>query len=262
MLDDGLKNKNVLVTGAAQGIGKATALVFAGYGCNVIATDIKMEGVNKTVEEIKAMGKDALAIEMDVSNADQVKAGVAKAAAAFGDIHVLANCAGISHSSLLKDLTEAEWDKVMDINGKSVFMVTKEIANHMIERGIKGKIVSVSSQASKIGEAGNGVYCCSKAAVNLLTQVFALELAPYDINVNAVSPGYINTEIMQKVFRERGPLEGMTPKQYEDKLLERVPLKRMAEPEEIGEFMAYLASGKAGYITGVSLTIAGGTTLI
>lgn len=262
MLDYGLNGKNVFVTGAAQGIGKATALTFAAYGCNVAIADIKKEGLLKTAEEIKAMGRDALVLEMDVSRSEQVDGCVAAAAAHFGNIHILANCAGITHSCLLKDLPESEWERVININAKSVFLLTKAIANHMIGNGVKGKIISISSQASKLGELGNGVYCCSKTVVNMLTQVFALELAQYGINVNAVCPGYIDTEIMQRVFRERGPIEGMTPKQYEEKLLERVPLRRMAEPEEIGEFIAFLASEKSSYITGVSLTIAGGSTLI
>lgn len=124
-----------------------------------------------------------------------------------------------------------------------------------------GKIVNISSQASKVGEAGNDPYCASKAAVNVLTQVLALELAPYNINVNAVCPGYTDTVIMQQVFEKRGPIEGMSPKEYEENLLSNVPLKRMAKPEEIGELIAFLASDRSNYITGVAITIAGGKVL-
>jgi len=262
MLDYGLEGKNVYVTGAARGIGKATALVFASYGANLILADINKEGVEKTAKEIEAMGRKTLSQKLDVRDFDAIEDCVEKAIETFGEIHVLANCAGISHSCLLNELSLSEWDKVMDINGKSIFAITKAVTNHMIEKGIKGKVISISSQASKLAELGNGVYGCSKVTVNMLTHIFALELAKYGININAICPGYVNTEMMQTVFRERGPIEGMTPEQYEEKLTARVPMGRMAEPEEIGEFMAYLASGKSSYITGMALTIAGGSTHI
>jgi NAD(P)-dependent dehydrogenase (short-subunit alcohol dehydrogenase family) len=162
---------------------------------------------------------------------------------------------------LLVDLKEEVWDRVMDVNAKSVFLVSQAVAKNMIKEKY-GKIINISSQAAKIGEAGNGPYCASKAAVSMLTQVFALELAQYNINVNAICPGYVDTDIMQQVFKIRGPLEGMTPDQYRAYLLSDVPLKRMAHTREIGELVAFMASDLASYITGVSITISGGKTLI
>ncbi len=262
MLSYGLNRKNVFVTGAARGIGKAAALVFASYGANLILADINKSGVEQTAKEIIGMGSKALALQLDLKDTAAIKKCVKKAVDVFSEIHVLANCAGISHSCLLNKLSEKEWDKVMGINAKGVFVITKAVTNHMIKKGIKGKVISIASQASKMPELGNGVYGSSKAVVNMLSHVFALELAEFGINVNSVCPGYVNTEMMQQVFRERGPIEGMTPEQYEEKLTKRVPLGRMAEPEEIGEFLAYLASDKSTYITGMALTIAGGSTLI
>ena len=151
----------------------------------------------------------------------------------------------------------------MNVNLKSIYLLSQKVAKNMITNKVKsGKIVNISSQASKIGEYGNGVYCISKAGVNMLTQVLGLELAEHGISVTAVCPGYVNTEMIQEVFQKRGPLEGMTPKEYEKSLTDLVPLKRLVEPEEIAEFILYLSSDKADYITGVSLTIAGGRTLI
>lgn len=261
-MDYGLNGKTALVTGSAQGIGKAIALTLAQYGCNLAIADIKIEKMEQAKEEIEKLGRKALPLKLDVTDSRQIEECVAEAAAQLDGIDILVNNAGISHSSLLTELSEKDWDMVMNVNAKSMFLVTKAVAKKMIERGRGGKVINISSQASKIGEYGNGVYSCSKALVNMLTQVYALELAQYGINVNAICPGYVNTEIMQKVFRERGPIEGMTPKQYEEKLLERVPLGRMIEPSEIGEFIAFLASNKSGYITGVSYTIAGGSTMI
>jgi NAD(P)-dependent dehydrogenase (short-subunit alcohol dehydrogenase family) len=181
----------------------------------------------------------------------------------FGAIQIMANCAGISTSGLLCDVPEEMWDRVININLKSIFIASTLAARNMITNKVKnGRIVNISSQASKIGELGNGVYCVSKAGVNMMTQVLGLELAEHGIAVSAVCPGYVDTEIMQKVFHERGPLEGMTPAEYEEKLTSMVPMRRMVSPEEVADFMLFLSSDKAGYITGVSLTIAGGKTLI
>ncbi|MEH7486229.1 SDR family NAD(P)-dependent oxidoreductase, partial [Priestia megaterium] len=125
-----------------------------------------------------------------------------------------------------------------------------------------GKIVSISSQASKIGELGNGAYCASKAGVNSLTQVLALELAQYGITVNAVCPGFVDTEMLRDVLQKRSVIEGKAPEEYEMMLTNQVPLGKLALPEEIAEFMLFLSSEKANYITGTSMTIAGGKTLI
>ena len=137
----------------------------------------------------------------------------------------------------------------------------REVSKSMISNNY-GKIVNISSQGAKIGEVGNGAYCCSKAAVSMLTQVLGLELAPHNINVNAICPGPTDTELMQSVFRERAPLAGLTPEAYKAQWVKNVPLNRIARPEEMGEFVAFLVSDKAEYITGVSLTIAGGMTTI
>jgi len=256
-----LKNKVALVTGAAQGIGKAVALVLAKYGANIVAADINTDGIAQVVEKAKLLGRRGLAVRMDVSNKEQVNLAVRKATEEFGQIDILVNCAGMIGSALIVDLKEDIWDKIMDVNAKGVFLVSQAVAKEMIKNSTKGKIVNISSQAAKVGEAGNGPYCVSKAAVSMLTQVLGLELAPYGINVNAICPGYTDTEMMQDVFQKRGPIEGFTPEQYKEKLILDVPLKRMAKPEEIGELVAFLVSDKSEYVTGVAITIAGGKLL-
>lgn len=261
-MDLGLKDKVVLITGSAQGIGKGAAEVFAELKSNLILFDLKEDRLNDTAAMLSKKGVDVLPLVCDVSKEAQIDECIDKAMKRFDKIDVLINCAGITNSSLIYEIPSSEWDRIISINARSVYMMSQRAAKIMIEKKISGSILSVSSQASKIGEYGNGVYCCSKAMVNMFTQVLALELAPFNITVNAVCPGYVDTEIMQRVFVERGPLEGMTAKEYEEHLLKRVPLRRMVTPREIGEFMAYIASDRARYITGTSLTIAGGSTLI
>jgi len=261
-MDFGLKDNVVLITGAAQGIGKATAEVFADLGSTLVLFDINEDVLKQTAKALEKKNVQVLPLVCDVSNEQSIDVCINKIKVNYGRLNVLVNCAGITNSSLLYEIPTSEWDRVMSINAKSVYFLSQRAARIMIDQKISGRIISISSQASKIGEYGNGVYCCSKAMVNMFTQVLALELAQFNITVNAVCPGYVDTEIMQRVFRERGPLEGMTPKEYEEHLLKRVPLNRMVTPREIGEFIAFLASDRARYITGTSLTIAGGSTLI
>lgn len=252
-------NKVAFVTGASQGIGKATALILAKYGAYIVAVDISKE-VEQTAEEIKQLGRECISVITDVTNRERVESAVKTAIKQFDKLDILVNCAGIVSSSLLLGLPEELWDKTIDVNLKGVYLVSQAVSKEMVKRRT-GKIVNISSQASKVGEIGNGAYCASKAGVNALTQVLALELAPYNINVNAVCPGYTDTEIMQKVFEIRGPIEQMTPADYEKDLLSSVPLKRMAKPEEIGELISFLCSDKSNYITGIAVSIAGGKIL-
>lgn len=257
-----LEKKIALVTGAAQGIGRATAIVLGGYGCDLIVTDIQSEKLEKTCEAIKAINRRCIAIVTDVRSTQQIEDSVKKGINKYGRIDILVNCAGIVNASKLVDLSEEIWDKVMTINAKSVFIYTRAVAKHMIEKGIKGKIVNVSSQAAKLGEYGNGAYSCSKAVVSTLTQVFGLELSAYGINVNAICPGPTDTQIMQNVFNERASLVNMTPEEYAKDWVKNVPLGRMAKPEEMGELIAFLCSDKSSYMTAVSTTISGGMTII
>ncbi len=261
-MDLHLESKIALVTGAAQGIGRATALVLAGYGCDVIISDIKEKELRQTASDIEKLGRRCMPIISDVLETKQIEKSVEKAIDKFGHIDILVNAAGIVIASLLVDLSEETWDKVMTINGKSIFIYSRAVARHMINKGIKGRIVNVASMSSKLGEFGNGVYSCSKAVVSTLTQVFGLELAQYGINVNGICPGPTDTQIMQNVFQDRAPLYKMTPEEYKQHWIKSVPLKRMAKPEEMGELIAFLCSDKSSYMTACNHTIAGGMLII
>ncbi len=262
-MDRKFTGKRAIITGAASGMGKALSLKYAENGADIIVIDIDSAGLEKTVLEVKKYGVEVFSIVVDMSKPAEIMDSVKVINTKGFKIDILANCAGISTSKMFIDVEEDEWDRVMNINLKSIFLLSCEVAKMMIRDKVKtGKIVSISSKASKIGELGNGVYCISKAGVNMLTQVLALELAEHGISVNAVCPGYVNTEMMQLVFQKRGPLEGMTPEEYEESLVSKVPMGRMASPEEIASLMIYLSSEESSYITGSSITIAGGKTLI
>jgi NAD(P)-dependent dehydrogenase (short-subunit alcohol dehydrogenase family) len=250
------------LTGAAQGIGKATALVLAGYGCDLVIADIQENKLQDTAKEVEKLGRRCLPLKTDVLSTEQIENSVKKAIDEFGHLDILVNAAGIVIASLLVELPEETWDKVMTLNAKSVFICSRAVAKHMIEKNIKGKIVNVASMSTKLGEFGNGVYSCSKAVVGTLTQVFGLELAPYGINVNSICPGPTDTQIMQNVFNERASLFNMTPEEYRQHWITSVPLKRMAKPEEMGELIAFLCSDKSSYMTACNHTIAGGMLII
>jgi NAD(P)-dependent dehydrogenase (short-subunit alcohol dehydrogenase family) len=252
-----LKNRVAMVTGAAQGIGKATSLILAQYGADIVATDVKEDGLKQTVTEIKTFGRKGMALTMDVSIKSEVAKCVEEALQNFGKIDILVNAAGICPSSMLMDLDEKVWDQVIDVNTKGVFLCSQAVARSMMKNRY-GKIINVSSIASKTGEFGNGAYCVSKAGVSMLTQVQALELAPYNINVNAVCPGFTDTELLHNAFKTRESDGNVSAENYQQTLLEKVPLGRMAQPVEIGELIAFLASDKAAYITGEAVLIAGG----
>ena len=262
MYYEDLKGKHAIVTGAAQGIGKATAKTLAEQGIHLALCDKNERNLAGTVEELKRYPVTVIPLVVDISKSAEVASAVAACVEAFGCIDILMNCAGISIEATIVETTEEIWDKTIDVNLKGVFLCCREVATHMIKNKIPGKIVTVSSQAAKTGEHSFGAYGCSKAGITALTQALSLEVAKYGINVNAVCPGFINTDMLWNEFRYHGPREGMTPEEYKNRLCSDIPLGRMGEPEEIGALMAFLASQASNYITGVSITIAGGTMLI
>ncbi len=257
-----INNSTVLITGAARGIGFAVAKAFAEKNNRLYLIDLNKDLLHDAAERLKRItSEEVLAFPIDISDSIALENVFSHIKNEPADIVV--NCAGISTSNLIKNIPEAEWDKVFAVNTKAVFLISKMAAKQMIDRKIKnGRIINISSQASKIGERGNGAYCASKAAVNMITQVMGLELAEYGITVNAICPGYVRSELLEQVFRERGPIEGMTAEEYEKVLTDKVPVKRLAVPEDVAELVMFLACEKASYMTGISTTLAGGTTLI
>lgn len=255
--------RTAVVTGAARGMGAALALKYAENGADVVLMDLNADGLKDTVAKIERLGGKAIPAPVNVADCAALEQAMAKIEAECGAIHVLGNCAGIALAEKLIDVKEGDWDRVMGVNLKGTWYLSKLVAKNMIKNNVRnGKIVTISSQASKIGEDGNGVYSVSKAGINMLTQVLGLELAPHGISVTAVAPGYVRTDMVVQVFKERGPLLGMTPEAYEKQLCDSVPMGRMATAEEIADLMIFLSSDEASYITGVTITSAGGKTLL
>lgn len=241
-----LKNKTAIVTGGRQGIGCGIVRALAKEGCNIVISDIVEEDCEKVAEEIKKMGAEALVVKCDVSKKEDVDNLIKKTIEKFGKLDILVNNAGIYPFKPFMEMKESDWDKVMNINLKSMFLCSQTAAKEM-KNG--GKIVDISSIASVVGFEGLVHYCASKGGVNGMIRAMALELAPKKINVNAVAPGAIDT-----------PGAASSPEQVKQTIC-AIPWQRMGKPEDIANAVVFLASEKADYITGQVLIVDGGWTL-
>lgn len=238
-----LKDKIAIVTGAGQGIGRGIALRLAEEGSSVVVSDINEENARKTADEI---GKNAIVVTCDVSQKSEVDNLIHKTMEKFGKLDILVNNAGIYPFKPFFELTEEDWDKVLDINLKSMFLTSQAAAKVMKDGA---KIVDISSVASVMGFAGLTHYCASKGGANGFVRALALELAAKKINVNAVAPGAINTP------------GAASPDEQKQQTIAMIPLARMGEPVDIANAVLFLASNEANYITGQVLVVDGGWTI-
>lgn len=246
-----LKNKVALVTGARRGMGRAHALALASQGAKVVVTDIDEGECQTVVDEIKSQGGEALCFKMDVSNKGEVSKVFDEVVKNFGRLDILVNNAGIFFPKPALELSEEEWDKMLDINLKGQFLCAQRAAQEMAKNKW-GRIINISSVASGqvgVGIAGGAHYTASKGGVIGMSETLAVELAPLGINVNAIAPGIIDTPMVQ---------EAQIPKEGMDAMLARVPLKRVARPEEVSAMVVFLASEEASYATGAVFYIDGG----
>jgi len=242
-----LKDKVAIITGGSRGIGYATADAFLREGAKVILTASSKESANKAVARLQEKYPDAViaGISPDLSDLKAVQDAFVIATAQYGCVDILVNNAGVSESTPFMDYTEETFDKVMDLNVKGVFNATRAAAACMIARG-SGVILSTSSMVSISGQPSGFAYPASKFAVNGLTVSLARELGPKGIRVNAVAPGIIETDMMRAV-----------PKEVIDPMIQRIPLRRLGQPEDIANAFVFLASDEASYITGVVLSVDG-----
>jgi NAD(P)-dependent dehydrogenase (short-subunit alcohol dehydrogenase family) len=250
-----LGDRAVLVTGAASGIGRALAEALARRGTPVVLGDIDRAGAEAAAGKIAAHGGRAWAVAADVTRPAAVERMVEAARRDAGPIGGLVNCAGIYPNTAFLEVTAEEWDRVLAVNLRGPFLVTQAVARRMIADGGGGSIVNVSSTASRLARPGIAHYGASKAGLNQLTAVTAVELAPHGIRVNAVLPGVVGTaRVYEAAATERGRAE------HETKLA-RIPLARLAEPEEVVSVVLFLLSPEAAYCTGALFTVDGGFTL-
>lgn len=243
-----LKNKIAIVTGSGRGIGKSIVIELAKEGAKVIVSDIDIKECRNVCDEIKKIGSDAIAVKCDVSKKSDVDAMIKKAIQKFQKIDILINNAGVVLMKPFVEMTEKDWDFVLDINLKGVFLCTNAVAKKMIKQK-GGKIISIASIAGKVGFMNTSAYCASKAGIINLTRELALELSPCNINVNAVAPGVIATKMTEDMLKD---------KKTKEVLLASTPLGRVGQPEEIGKAVVFLASDDSSFITGHTLVVDGG----
>ena len=269
-MEQRLGEKIAIVTGAGQGIGKAVALRLAKEGANVVVADINMQTAEQTAEEIRTLNRRALPYAINVTNVTEIQPIVARAVAEFGRIDILVNAAGVAQTGLFLDLTEQQWDRVVDTNLKGTTFCIQAVGRQMIRQvpeEVKaaghadrsyGKIVNFSSISGRHGRAAQVPYAASKAAIISITQSAALAFAQYNINVNAVCPGVIPTPMWEQIDRDRGRISGLAPGESIKSFIERTPLKRAGSVEDVAGVVAFLCSPDSDYMTGQTLNVDGG----
>ena len=244
-----LANQIAVVTGAGRGIGRAIALKFANEGANVVVVSRTQENSEKVAAEIRALGRQAWAFAVDVADAAAVNAAAEKILAGTGKVDILVNNAGVTRDGLLMRLSDADWDTVLDTNLKGAFLVTKAFSRAMI-KARTGRILNISSVIGLIGNAGQSNYAASKAGLIGFTQSCARELAGRGITVNAIAPGFIETDMTAELNET-----------LKAEILKKIPLGKLGQSEDIAAAALYLASPAARYVTGQVLTVDGGMVM-
>jgi 2-deoxy-D-gluconate 3-dehydrogenase len=246
-----LEGKKALVTGASRGLGREFAVTLAGAGADVALAARNVKGLEETAGAIEKSGREALVCQMDITRPEDIKKAVDDTVSKFGRIDILVNNAGIEGNTPVIDMTAEAWDEVMDVNQRGHVLATRAAGKHMIKQKY-GKIINVASILGLVGSAYNSPYGASKAGLIMFTKTTALEWARYNIQVNALCPGYIMTELNREFFS--GPSA--------HKVLDQIPMRRVAEPEELRGIILLLASDASGFITGAVMVADGGQTIL
>jgi 3-oxoacyl-[acyl-carrier protein] reductase len=241
-----LLGKVGLVTGGAQGIGKAIALLLAKNGADVAISDINLEKAQEAANEIQGLGRRSLAVKANVADFKEVEQMVDTIVVQMGRIDILVNNAGITRDRLILRMTEEDWDAVLDVNLKGTFNCTKAAIRYMSKQK-SGKIVSIASVTGEMGNAGQANYGASKAGVIGFTKTIAREFATRGINVNAIAPGYVQTAMTDAV-----------PDKAKEMLKQMIPMERLGQPEDVAQAVLFLVSERSSYITGQVLNVNGG----
>ncbi len=240
------EGKIALVTGAARGIGQATALKLAKGGADIALCDVQTDWIADTEAKVKALGRRAECFAMNVASSEEVTRAIGEVEKAFGRIDILVNNAGITKDGLLMRMSEEDWDSVLDINLKGTFLCAKAVSRIMMKQR-SGVIVNVASIIGLIGNAGQCNYSASKAGVIAFTKSLAKELAARNIRANAVAPGFISTKMTDNL-----------PEDVQKRMLDNIPLKRFGTPDDVANVIAFLAGDESAYVSGQVVTVCGG----
>lgn len=241
-----LKDKVAVVTGAGRGIGKAIALKFASEGAKIVLADLDIEQAENVKREIEENNGTAMSCEVDVSNVEQVRSLFEEIDTTFGSVDIVVNNAGVTRDAMLHKMTDEQFQQVVDVHMKGAFLFMREAAIRMKQQN-SGAIVNVSSIAGKVGNIGQINYSGAKAGIIGMTKAAAKELARFNVRVNAIQPGFINTDMTKTI-----------PQKAWDAMLTQVPLGRVGEPEEIANTALFLSSDLSSYITGIVVEVTGG----
>ena len=244
----GLKDRVAIVTGAGQGLGKDIALKLAAEDAILVLIDVNLENIQEVLSHIKESGARGMAIQTDVSKKIEVNRMVEKTIEEFGRIDFLVNNAGIRNFYEIKDIPEDKWDRVLEVNLKSVFLCSQAVSRQMVKNNF-GRIVNMSSVAASGGIVERGNYCVAKAGIGSMTQVLAVELARYNIRTNAIAPGSIET-----------PMAKANAPSALQKMINRTPMGRLGRPGEVAYTVLFLLSEASSYITGQTIYVDGGWT--
>lgn len=260
-----LKDKVAGVTGAGTGIGKAIAMAFAAEGAKVAVTDLREDWAQEVAAAIEKAGGIAIPLRLDVTNRQEIEAALKAILERWGRVDIWCNNAGVSTMNRFVDLEEKDWDFVMNVNAKGVFLCSQIIARQMMRQepdpvsGLRGKIINIASMAGKRGNAPFlSHYVASKFAVVGLTQAMAGELAPYGILVNSVCPGYVQTSMQEREVEWEAALRGITREEVRKLYIADTPLGRLETPEDVAKVVVFLASSDADFITGEAINVNGG----
>ena len=257
-----LNDKVALVTGAAQGMGRAISMRLASEGASVVAADINDKLVEQTSIDIRELGREAIAVEADIGDIEDIDRVVTQALNAFGRIDILVNNAGVTRHADIMDLTVEDWDRIHRVNARGAFFCLQRAAREMIDGGRGGRIINIASIAGKgYSGASNAAYAASKGAVLAMTQIAAHQLGRYDINVNAICPGRTLTEMSRTTAVQRSQELGIPLDELEEQRNAAIPIGRANEPEDIAEMAAFLAGPGSRNITGQAFNVDGGLVM-
>ena len=246
--DFSLTGQKAIVTGSSKGIGRGIALALAHAGADVVVTSRDAARAEPVAQEIRGVGRDALAVALDVADVESIDCMVPAVLEHFGRIDILVNNAGINIPELAVDVTEAHWDAVLDTNLKGLFFCSQRVGREMLDQG-RGKIVNIASQMGLVGGRLRAAYCASKGGVVQLTKVLAIEWSRHGVNVNAVAPTFIRTPLTEPMLADEA---------FRQEVLSNIPLGRIGEVEDVVGAVVFLASSAADLITGQTLLVDGG----